>query len=372
MSLSYNILALFALIRSGLWETSVKIAPFKNVSFEEVNRLASQQAVVGLVTAGLEHMMDVKKPKEMVVRCMATVLSLEQRNMAMNIFIADMLRKMSRVGIKAMLVKGQGIAQCYERPLWRACGDVDLFLDEANYEKAKAFLSPLASYVEEEDVYRRHLAMVIDMWEVELHGTLRTGLGKRIDAVVDEVQVDLFEKGHHRMWHIGLSDVCLPSPDNDVILVFSHILQHFFREGIGLRQICDWCRLLWTFRDEFDLSLLEARLRKMGVMSEWKAFGSLSVEWLGIPAEAMPFYSSSAFVHWKARRILSFVLEAGNFGHNRDMSYQKRYPYLLRKSISLWRHTRDGLGRLFVFPKDALRSWGVMIKEGVATVRKGK
>ena len=65
---------------------------------------------------------------------------------------------------------------------------------------------------------------------------------------------------------------------------------------------------LWTYRDDLDLSLLDDRLRRMGVMSEWKAFGALAVEWLGMPVEAMPFYSSSALIRWKVRRILAFVL----------------------------------------------------------------
>ncbi len=101
-------------------------------------------------------------------------------------------------------------------------------------------------------------------------------------------------------------------------------------------------------------------------------FSALAVEWLRMPVEAMPFYSSSALIRWKVRRILSFVLETGNFGHNRDVSYQRRYPYVIRKAISLWRHTWDVLRQLFIFPLDAMRAWGAMIKEGVGAVRKGK
>ena len=129
---------------------------------------------------------------------------------------------------------------------------------------------------------------------------------------------------------------------------------------------------LWTYRDDLDLSLLEDRLRRMGVMSEWKAFGALAVEWLRMPVEAMPFYSSSALIRWKVRRILAFVFETGNFGHNRDVSYLRRHPYVIRKAISLWRHTWDGLRQVLVFPLDALRAWGVMIKEGFSAVGKGK
>ena len=367
-----NTQAFLALVRAGLWEKEAQLASFEPFSFMEVYRLASQQSVVGLVTAGMERMTDVKAPREMAKRFISSVLSLERRNNAMDAFIAKLFKKMETAGIKAMLVKGQGIAQCYERPLWRTCGDVDLFLDEENYTKAKVFLSSLASRVEDEDVYRRHLAMSISHWVVELHGTFRSGLGKRMDAMMDEVQRETFENGQHRVWRDGSIYICLPSPNNDVILVFSHILQHFFREGIGLRQICDWCRLLWKYSDFIDLPLLEVRLRKMGVMSEWKAFATLAVEWLGMPEEAMPFYRSSALCRWKARRILTFVLDVGNFGHNRDESYQKRFPYVIRKMISFGWHTWDRLRQILIFPLDALRAWGVMVEYGFATVRKEK
>lgn len=84
-------------------------------------------------------------------------------------------------------MKGQGIAQCYEMPLWRACGDVDLFLNEENYRKAVQVLRPIASPIDEENTYNKHLAMTIDGWAVELHGTLRSELWRRLDKEIDRV-----------------------------------------------------------------------------------------------------------------------------------------------------------------------------------------
>ena len=39
----------------------------------------------------------------------------------------------------------------------------------------------------------------------------------------------------------------------------------------------------------------------------------------------------------KARRICRVVLEAGNFGHNKDNSYRSKYPKLVEKSITFFR-----------------------------------
>lgn len=160
--------------------------------------------------------------------------------------------------------------------------------------------------------------MTIDPWVVELHGTLRSRLWWRIDKELDEVQRDVFYGGKVRSWMNGHTQVFLPNADEDVVFVFSHILQHFYKEGIGLRQICDWCRLLWTYRETIDRKLLEKRLRMMGVMTEWKSFAALVVDYLGMPVEAIPYYSDSRKWSRKARKIMTFIFETGNFGHNRD------------------------------------------------------
>ena len=81
----------------------------------------------------------------------------------------------------------------------------------------------------------------------------------------------------------------------------------------------------------------------------------------------MPFYSASAQWRRKADRILSFILESGNFGHNRDSRYFSR-PFLVRKSISLWRHTKDAVRCAFIFPLDSARVWMGMLRGGIKAV----
>ena len=154
----------------------------------------------------------------------------------------------------------------------------------------------------------------------------------------------------------------LPAPDNDVIFIFIHILKHFYIVGIGLRQICDWCRLLWTYRSKLDLRVLESRIRKMGLMSEWKAFGAFAVEYLGMPVEAMPFYDVRGKMEegrWrkKAERIMESVLESGNFGHNRQMAKGKiRSAWFKAKDFA--RHTR-------IFPLDSVKFFFHFLMNGI-------
>lgn len=73
--------------------------------------------------------------------------------------------------------------------------------------------------------------MTIDSWTVELHGTLHNGLSRRSDKVIDEIQDDSLRKGNVVMWRNGETDIPLPSPDNHILFVFTHFLQHFFHGG---------------------------------------------------------------------------------------------------------------------------------------------
>lgn len=369
-SLGNNIQAFFALVRAGLWEQEVRLSQFEETDFNEVYRLAEELSVAGLVAAGLEHIVDTKVPQKDALAFVGSALQLEQRNLSMNGFVARLIEKLRKDDVYAILIKGQGIAQCYERPLWRASGDVDLLLNEENYQRAKAILIPKATSAEIEYTSFKHLAMMIGDFEVELHGTLHTRLSKRVDRVIDAVQADVFYCGSVRSWQDGDIQVFLPAVNNDVIFIFTHILHHFYVEGIGLRQFCDWCRFLWTYRGEIDVTLLEKRLRAMGLMSEWRTFAEMAIDWLGMPTEAMPLYSADAKWKRKAEYVVTFVLECGNFGLNRKKTVAK--SYLGGKWNSLLRKIRDFRRHARVFPWDSVRFFIGFLRNGIGQAARGE
>ncbi len=369
MSFSKHQLAFLALVRAGLWEKEVRLLPFDGFSFSDLYQLAEEQSVVGLLTAGLEKIDTVNVPQEDVLILVGEALQLEQRNLAMNKFIADLNTNLIKKGVNVVVVKGQGVAQCYERPLWRTSGDIDLIVKETEYQNAKSVMMQMATSVIDEEVAKLHLGMNFGPWIVELQGSLRSmRLPRKLDDIVESVHKNVFENGEIRIWKNNNAEIPLPSPDNDVIFVFAHILKHFFVGGIGLRQVCDWCRLLWTYRETIDKKLLESRIQKMGVMTEWKAFASLAVDLLGMPEEAMPFYSCASKWQRKARRIMSYIFRTGNFGQNRDSSYHQKYPLLISKFISLWRLTIDIVDHSLLFPFDSLKIFKRSLVYGVKIV----
>ena len=101
------------------------------------------------------------------------------------------------------------------------------------------------------------------------------------------------------------------------------------------------------------MALLERRLREMGIVSEWNAFGAFAVDYLGMPVDAMPLYEEGRKWSQKAEGICRIVLEAGNFGHNKDNSYRSKYPKLVEKTITFFRRFGEYMRLFAIFPTEA-------------------
>ena len=375
--LNINTLAFFTLLQAGLWpETEKKISVNEVVDWNEVYQLAQEQSVQGLVLQGIDWFKvqgsKFNIPQVLLMQWIGEVQVIEQQNKAMNNFIGQLVERLRSYGIYTLLVKGSGIAQCYERPLWRSCGDVDLYLSDDNYQKAKELLMPIADSVAPEGVYEKHLRLNVDNWTVELHGYLRCGLSTRMDRGLDELHHEVFCGGDVRSWMNGKTLVFIPGVNCDVIFVFTHFLKHFYLGGLGIRQLCDWSRLLWTYKDMLNQRLLESRLHKMGLLSEWRAFGAFAVEYLGMPSDAMPLYSPDVKWKGKADKICAFIMEVGNMGHNRDSSYFHKYPYVIRKVCSFGRRVSDLYRHACIFPLDSIRFLPRIMYNGVRSMIRGE
>ena len=134
--------------------------------------------------------------------------------------------------------------------------------------------------------------------------------------------MDLFYGEKVRPWNNEGTTIFLPAADEDVFIVFTHFVKHFYKEGgVTVRQVCDWCRLLWTYKDSIDSKLLERRIKRAGLKSEWKAFGMLSVDFLGMPMEAVPLYSKDEKWSRKAVKIVDFILKGGEW-HKFEDTYR--------------------------------------------------
>ena len=160
--------AFFALVRAGLFPVHgerfmVNDSFFRNVDWGKVYQLAQEQSLQGLVLQGIDwfkvHDSGFTVSQVLLLQWIGEVQIIEQQNKTLNAFINSITKKFENEDVRGLLVKGQGVAQCYERPFWRVSGDVDLILDEENYQRGKLVLSKMASLDHEENMHYKLICL---------------------------------------------------------------------------------------------------------------------------------------------------------------------------------------------------------------------
>ncbi|MBR2135166.1 MAG: nucleotidyltransferase family protein, partial [Bacteroidales bacterium] len=263
--------AFLALTAAGLWgegrtgaslgvkESGQNAVDWKEVDWDAVMQLAREQALVGIlasafdtgeggsVAPGLGFKLQEVLSREQRKAFAIKVYSLEQNNQKQSEFIGRLVQWLETNGISPVLLKGHGVANSYRIPERRTPGDIDLLFQSAEYEKAKQLLSPKAVKVMQEGKYEKQLQMFFGKAIVELHGTMRVSLSKKIDSYLDSEMERMFTGGDFMHLSCIHSDdtsgeqvqvqeiqVRIPPVQLHAVYVFLHILEHLFHNGIGL------------------------------------------------------------------------------------------------------------------------------------------
>ena len=317
--------ALFALLRAGLWgrgdEAVASAFPLTAQEWERVYEMACQQTVAGIAFRGLDWLPDgAEPPMGLMAKWMARVDRIERGNEAMNKAVARLFGHFSAHGVEAVLQKGQGIAMMYPDPLLRESGDIDLYFP--GHDGVSDPLDGIAGAVRERHpdgswVYR------FDGIIIEHHDQLvdiqRPRCRKYAERLIEE-------KGFERLVLGNGTEVVVPSPEVNLLLLSSHILKHAMGVGIGLRQICDFA----VARRHYEGRVNEEEIREI-----WKMTGL--EKWQGLlEGFVARFLDSDAVLARNDNKVvlddkkktgvlLDIVLKGGNFGvYSKDRAEASR------------------------------------------------
>lgn len=307
--------ALFALVRSGLWENDVDdLSPFplSDAQWVAVLRMAQEQTVMGLACQGVCHLPDeLMPPQPTLVKWVAETDRIERCGRAMDKALDALLALFDGESVAPVLLKGQGVARFYERPLQRECGDIDLYLrgDEA-FRRAADILSRQCPPAKAEGD-----GALLYRWNgvnVELHRRLFD-----ISNPFKRERIVSLENFHGftSMPRVdGMSHrLDVPAPFLNLLLLNTHILKHALGWGIGLRQLCDMARACHCLHDSVDPLAMRNATRRLGIERWSRLLHSFLVERLALPAVELPFPDTAS----SARPLCRLVRRCGNFGVNR-------------------------------------------------------
>ena len=361
----------FRLLRTSLWggSSDCEIADVSRGEMNGVLNLAKSQTVLGLIanevmrSERLSVVLDDSDKKRLRHSAIANLSAFQMLNGTLLSIVIE-LRKH---GIDPILLKGQGISQYYLLPELRQCGDIDIYVGQENFEKACSVLGEMSSSEDHEsDISsQKHFHTRVGKAFVEIHRYTDVYFPKRLDRIYQKISDEGMSSDLVPMDFSGVQ-VSTPSVDFNVFFIFNHFWHHFIGGGVGLRQICDWTRLLHVNRGKINLDKLSSVLREMNLMKEWKVFGCIAVDTLGLSPDEMPFYDDK--YRKKAAKVLELILLEGNFGWENLKGYNRPKGYVAGKWYSFWKRFGRNLRVLRLFPYEAIRYMCKVFFVGIAVM----
>ena len=358
----------FEILQNGLWGKPIEAVPTRNDMLHVV-KLALSQTVLGIV--GNVIITDKTLSSYLTERELAylrkLVMSVVSVSYTWNCAVRNIFMEMHDNGVDPILLKGQGIAQYYPNPDFRQCGDIDIYVGKQYFEKACEVVKALATENDMATVKhtKKHFHIYLGKVPVELHLYSDVYYPKRLDRIYQEISDAGISVAPVEVELAGYP-VKTPSVNFNVFYIFNHLWHHFIADGVGLRQICDLCVLLHRFHGQIDYNYLRNVLERMGLMKQWKIFGSIAVDKLGLPVEEYPFYDKK-YSRLK-EKVFRLVMLEGNFGHENMKTHNRPNGYLRGKLYSLAFRAKRNMRVLFLFPKDSLRHIGKVVDNGIRAV----
>ena len=287
-----------------------------------------EQALLGVGFHGIERMKKegVDVPRNVLLQWYAVSEQIKQRNVLMNKRCVELVEMLKKDGFESCILKGQGNTVLYPESYSRMSGDIDVFVlpvGNVNFnsgisigQRRKVVMEYVRRRFPLAKIRYQHIDYpVYPDVEVEMHfiPTAKNSpiYNRRLQRWVEG---RMAEQCHH---FVELPDgaglVATPTVEFNVIYQLSHLMHHFFDEGIGLRQMMDYYYLLRKtknglgFRDENT----ERTLRYLGLYKFAGAVMWVLHEVFGLEEK---FYIVPTD-EWRGKLLLEEIIKGGNFGH---------------------------------------------------------
>lgn len=342
-------------LKSALWGTAVAVPQDFN-DWGNVFRLAKSQSVLGLVAntilsdSGMAENLtsqEIGRLKRFVMNNLAT-------SQMLNNTLVSIVQKLREHGVDPVLLKGQGISKYYPIPELRQCGDIDIYVGQEKFAQTCEVIGAMSTPEDHQgDIPSlKHFHTRIGHAFIEIHRYTDVYWPQRYDLVYQKISDEAMSSDFVFLDFAGVP-VLTPSVDFNVFFIFNHFWHHFIADGVGLRQICDWVRLLHVNHGKINFDYLSDVLCKMKLMKEWKVFGYIAVNTLGLPEEDMPFYDLK--YEKTAEKVLELIMLEGNFGQENLKGHNRPKGYVTGKLYSFRKRLGRNLRVLRIFPLEAMR-----------------
>lgn len=277
----------------------------------ELFKFAKEQRLAGLFYSGMQKLpVELRPPQKLAFRWTVDAESIRGRNAKVNEVAATLTRKFNEVGCRAFMLKGPANAQFYPEPQLRQPGDLDFYIaggKEFVLNKIRE-----ASLPEVFHMSSHHASFMYDDVEVEAHFVATDAYSpKKNTALQKFLSEELATSARIPVAGAPADEIGFyaPSVAYALVMQLSHLKQHFFKGGIGLRQLVDYHQLLLHCSAD-DRAKVAAQLKSCGLDKMAGAVMYALGEVLALDESRMLCTPDKA----RGRTLLKVALDGGNFG----------------------------------------------------------
>ena len=321
--------------------------------WDELFSLSKKQSVVGIMLSGIERLPEEQKPPQtLLLQWIGMAEIVRKQNALLNRRCIEVTKLFADAGFRSCILKGQGNAMMYPDASIRQPGDIDLWVD-GNRKAIKEFVRSKCPKSQDGTLHIDfpYFKDVV----VEVHYTPRYSNIPKYDKRLQEwFKNEAKVQFSNEVSLPGYPEdkACVPTTLFNAVHQMSHIMGHFFVEGIGLRQFIDYFYVLKRLHKEGCTVNFEELFDHLGMLKFARGVMWIEKEILGLEAGSLLLAPDERI----GRVILEELEEGGNFGIHDERYSARKHGYLMRGITDTYRLLK--LTRYF--PKESL--WKIVRK----------
>lgn len=329
----------FELLRVALFRQELLSRKPSSFEWEHLYSIANKQALLGVCFSAISRLPNSQRPPlDLYNMWLAQTAQIVQQNELHTNVLVRVSSYLREKSIDAVFMKGLICASRYPQPELRQSGDIDFVVSEELYVRTLRTLEDLGS-VNHELKHEHHGMAWVDGILLEPHFKLHNFQNPKNDKTMRQLQKEVLD-GAPCYVKISENRIRKFPIEFEGMLLLSHLVNHVYEEGLGLRQVMDYYYWLQTFNGNKELFL--SYLGKMHMRRAARIFGIITELYLGLEIGKGCLETPSPKEIQFAKKLMADIMRVGNFGREYYHSTVKgigdvfkNYVWVFRRSVSL-------------------------------------
>lgn len=286
------------------------------ITWRYLIRLAAGQAVTAMAFVGMQRYNKevCPVPRYIYKRFLQYAVAVNNINQKHCTVLARIHKHLVDKGISHVFIKGLTAGARYPKPELRQCGDIDFVTDPSDFRKTLTALSEIGK-VSPDFGHEHHGMAKIDGVSVEPHFKVHNFQNPRNDKAMMDIFFEVFPS---ELTTVDVAGSCVNAfpATMEALLYVSHMVNHVYEEGLGLRQVLDFAMFLRNLGDGlpgFDEERYSQWLSRMHMERADRIFTRICEKFLGVDPAIRAYRYSDKECRF-ADKMMDDILSVGNFG----------------------------------------------------------